>query len=123
VAFIRLWGALESLTTPEYADYEKTVKRCAFLFQNGEYHRQLLEHLREYRNSFVHAGEDSDLARTHCFQLQLYFVHLIWFHLGNVGTFKSLNEANSFLDSPSDRAELKRRLQLTQKALRFTEPS
>jgi Apea-like HEPN len=123
VAFIRLWSALESLTTPDLADYEKTVRRCAFLFQNGEYHRQLLEHLREYRNSYVHAGEDSDLARTHCFQLQLYFVHLIWFHLVNAKTFRSLDEANRFLDSPTDRVELERRLKLARKALRFTEPS
>jgi hypothetical protein len=122
IAFLRLWAALESLTTPDHADYDKTVQRCAFLFQDGTYHRQLLEHLREYRNANVHAGEDSDLARTHCFQLQLYFVQLIWFHLRNSRTFRSLDEANRFLDSPSDRIELERRLKLTRKALRFTEP-
>lgn len=118
-AFIGLWGALEALTTPNQADYEKTVKRCSFIFKDGIFHKQMLEHLREYRNVYVHTGESSDRARTHCYQLQLYFVNLIWFHVRNARFFRSLEEANQFLDSPSDLAELKRKVQLAQKAVRF----
>lgn len=118
-AFIRLWSALESLVSPGVADYEKLVRRCAFLFQEGAFHRQMLEHLREYRNGTVHSGELSDRARTLCFQLQLYFSALVWFHLRNASFFDSLDEANRFLDSPASAAEINRQLQLTRKALRF----
>lgn len=118
-AFLALWGALEVLTTPDQADYSKTVQRCSFLFKDNAFHRQMLEHLREYRNAYVHAGDASDSARTHCYQLQLYFVNLIWFHVRNAKFFRSLDEANEFLDAPSSSADLKRRLQLARKAVRF----
>lgn len=118
-SYLRLWGALESLVTPGVADYDRLINRCAFLFQDIEFHRQLLEHLREYRNVNVHAGEESERARTHCFQLQLYFVNLIWYHLSNTNFFKTLDEANTFLDLPSSKVDLKRRLQITKKALKF----
>jgi hypothetical protein len=118
-AFLRLWSALETLTTPGQADYNKVVQRCSFLFKERALHGQLLEHLREYRNANVHAGEESDRARTHCFQLQLYFVNLIWFHVQNARYFRSLEEANFFLDSPADKGSLKRHLQLRRKAVRF----
>jgi len=48
-----------------------------------------------------------------------YFASLIWFHIQNARFFRSLEEANQFLDSPSDPIELKRRVQLAQKAVRF----
>ncbi|AEG91357.1 hypothetical protein [Ramlibacter tataouinensis] len=118
-AFIRLWSALESLVTPGFADYERLVRRCAFLFQEGDFHRQMLEHLREYRNDSVHSGELSDRARILCYQLQLYFGALIWFHLRNASFFLSLEEANRFLDSPADAGQIRRQLQLARKALGF----
>ena len=118
-AFLRLWSAIESLTTPEVADYDKLVRRCAFLFQESLFHRQMLEHLREYRNGSVHSGEYSDHARTLCFQLQLYFNTLIWFHIRNANFFTSLNEANQFLDTPADKTAINRQLGLARKALKF----
>lgn len=123
-AFLRLWGALEMLATPGQgqADYSKLVQRCAFLFKDTEFNRQLLEHLREYRNANIHAGEESEQARTHCYQLQLYFVALLRFHWGNAKFFQSLDEANMFLDLPVDGKELVRRSQLINKALRLRNP-
>jgi hypothetical protein len=121
-AFIKLWSAAESLLVPERADYEKFVRRCAFLYQEGEYHRQLLEHLREYRNKSVHAGDDSELAKTHCFQLQSYFRDLMFFHLRYSADFTSLEEANSFLDLPPQKIILNRRKQLLDKAISFLSP-
>lgn len=118
-AFLRLWGAVEALATPGQADYDKLIRRCSFLFKDNEYHRQLLEHLREYRNANIHAGEESDRARTHCYQLQLYFANLIWFHISSAWYFRSIDEANEFLDSPSDQTSLNRRLDLIRKAVRF----
>ncbi|MCX7169507.1 MAG: hypothetical protein NTY41_04230 [Proteobacteria bacterium] len=118
-AFIRLWGAIEALTSPGFANYDQVVRRCSFLFRDTQYHQQILEHLREYRNQSIHAGDQSDNAKTHCFQLQLYFNHLIWFHLGNVGFFVSLEETNAFLDLAPNKTTLLRSKQLVQKAIRF----
>lgn len=118
-AFVRLWGALEGLATPGQADYDKLVQRCSFLFKEFTYHGQVLEHLREYRNASLHAGDESENARTHCFQLQMYFVNLVWFHIRNATYFSSLDEANTYLESPPDSVALKRRRQLVQKAIRF----
>jgi hypothetical protein len=118
-AFLRLWTAVEVLTTPGKADFDKLIRRCAFLFQQGAFHRQMLEHLREYRNSTVHAGEYSDRARAMCFQLQLYFNALIWFHMGNATAFQSLDEANQFLDMPPDKAAISRQIKLGRRALKY----
>lgn len=123
VAFLRLWGALEALLTPEYADYEKLVSRCAFLFSDVAYHTQVLEHLREYRNVSVHAGEQSGLARTHCYQLQMYYVTAAWFHVRHATYFSSHQESLGFLDCPASGDELKRRIKLLRKAVKFTAPS
>jgi hypothetical protein len=119
VALIRLWGALESLTTPSEANYDMLTRRCSFLFKERDYHKQVLEHLREYRNSSVHAGDQSERAKTNCFQLQFYFHHLLIFHLNNSNTFKSLEEANKFLDLPSEKGELENRKSLIEKAIKF----
>lgn len=122
-AFLRLWSALESLTTPIVADYDKLIRRTCFLFSDHEYHRQVLEHLREYRNANVHAGEESDNAKIHCFQLQMYFLTAAWFFIHNATRFSSLEEAGEFLDLPPGRSELLRRLELVKGALKFTAPS
>jgi hypothetical protein len=120
-AFLKLWGVLEALTTPagQRDDYKKLVRRCSFLFKESAFHRQILEHLREYRNENIHAGAESDNARIHCYQLQFYLDKLLWFHLGNATDFRCLDETYWFLDSPADQKELQRRAELTRKALRF----
>jgi len=121
-AYLRLWGALEELTTPGAADYEKLVRRCAFLFREHDYHLQVLEHLREYRNSNVHAGEESQAAKTHCFQLQMYYVNAAWFYIRNGKRFANLDEANQFLDLPPDVPKLRSRLKLIKGAIKFMTP-
>ena len=121
-AFVRLWGALEALVTPDIADYEALVRRTAFVFQDGDYHRQILEHLREYRNNHLHGGLESSHARTHCFQLQMYFVQMAWFFIRNTKSFPSLCEVNEFLDQSPKLPILKRQLALTKRAIRFVQP-
>jgi len=118
-AFIKLWGAVEALTNPGVANYDLVIRRCSFLYSDNVYHRQILEHLREYRNQSVHAGDQSDVAKVHCFQLQRYFYSLIFFHLANVHEFATLEEANQFLDLPPDKATLLKQKRMRQKALHF----
>lgn len=119
-ALIRLWGAMEELLSPNGANYDLVTRRCSFLFKERDYHRQLLEHLREYRNANIHAGEQSETVKTLCYQLQFYFLHLIKFHLSNSKIFESLVQANEFLDLPTDQNILEMRRKLIDKAIRFT---
>ncbi|RZT91075.1 hypothetical protein EV681_4598 [Advenella incenata] len=109
-AFLRLWSALEALLSPNFAEQMKLVQRCSALFKEREYYTQLLEHLREYRNTNVHAGEQSERAKTHCYQLQFFFHVLIDFLIRNAKEFRTLDEALAFLDYPTDIELLKRRV-------------
>lgn len=120
-AMIRLWGAVEGLLAPSENNYDLVTRRCAFLFDDYDYHKQVLEHLREYRNANVHSGDQSDKAKMNCFSLQFYFYNIIIFHLKNQGEFSTLDEANSFLDLPLDNQTTKNRIRLLQKALKFRE--
>lgn len=119
VALIKLWGAIETLAAPSEANYDLITRRCSFLFTNRNYHKQVLEHLREYRNISIHAGDQSERVKSNCYQLQFYYYHLVMFHLKNADQFKSLEEANNFLDLPSDISTLKNRKRLIDKAIKF----
>ncbi|NIC05638.1 hypothetical protein [Billgrantia bachuensis] len=118
-AAIRLWGALESLASPGEARYDNIVKRCSFLFAEDDYHRQILEHLREFRNRSIHSGDQSEKAKTFCYQMQFYLRQLVLFHFHRVSDFASLDEANSFLDMPADGAVLRRQRRLIDRAMKF----
>jgi hypothetical protein len=118
-SFLKLWGAFESLLTPNRADYDALVDRCSFLFTDSIYHRQVLMHLREYRNSSVHAGQETRQAKTNCFLLQGYYSHLFWFLIFNSLRFESLAEIHNFLSVPDDLNELKKRRQLYDRAIKF----
>jgi hypothetical protein len=120
-AFIRLWGALEQITTlpNERSKHESVVNHSAFIFKEFEYHKQVLEHLREARNQSIHSGEQSDKAKTHCYQLQFYFRELISFYLRGGNEFSNLSEAFQFLDLSPVPDELLKTRKLVNQALRF----
>lgn len=121
-AFTRLWGAVERLSSPGRGDYDAVVRRCAFLWDDTGFATQALEHLREYRNSCVHAGSESTQAKTYCFQLQQHFRPLVLFHIGNAGHFRTLQEANEFLDMPTDLDVLRKLRQTVARVSRFRSP-
>lgn len=119
LALVKLWAAIEALTIPSGSNYDLLTRRCAFLFDEYDYHQQVLENLREYRNSNVHAGKENDKAKTYCFLLQRYFRQLVLFHLKQVEKFKTLDDANSFLDLPAKKSNLENKKKLIEKAIRF----
>jgi hypothetical protein len=121
-AFLKAWGALEALTTPTHANYDTLIKRVSFLFEDSDYHTQVIEHLRAYRNASVHTGEESENARIHCFQLQKYYAAMTWFCIQNGSYFRNLDELGSFLDLPTDRKKLDDRLKILRKAIKFRTP-
>lgn len=124
VAIIKLWGALETLIKSDYNNSDAIVRRCSFLFYpENKYHKQMLEHIREYRNANVHAGDSNDHSKKICFQLQFYFRNLIFFHIHNYYKFSSLDEANSFLDLSTDKSKLEIEKLKIERAIEFLSPN
>jgi hypothetical protein len=122
-AFIRLWSALERLASPEHGDYDAIVRRCAFLWDDPAFATQTLEHLREYRNGYMHTGTEMPEAKIYCFQLQQHFRPLVFFHIGNSTRFHHLKDANKFLDLPTDVTALKKLHQSVVRASHFRKSS
>lgn len=118
-AFLSLWTSIERLISPGRGDYDAFVRRCAFLFEDAEFHIEVLKHLKQYRNEFVHAGRSTTQVKAHCFELQVYFRALVQFYLGQRKFFTSIADANAMLDLPPDRGKLRVQQQVIAKALRF----
>ncbi|WP_047691473.1 hypothetical protein [Vibrio sp. ZOR0018] len=119
VAVLRAWGALECIAAPNDSNCDAVPIRCSFLYEEHEYHRQILEHLREYRNRNVHAGQENTMAKSYGFQVQRYFITLFLFHISQQGNFTSIDEANRFLDLPPKEASLINLKNLIDKSLKF----
>jgi hypothetical protein len=118
-AFLALWGLLEKLTSTLLDTYKITIRRTLFLFQEREYHQQILNHLRNYRNRAVHAGEETEEIETLLIQLKFYVEQLLFFHIYNKLGFSSMPEAAEFMDLPHDTSVLKKQIKLLEKAVRF----
>lgn len=119
IAVLRSWGALESLAAPNENNCDSVTIRCSFIFEEYEYHQQILEHLREYRNRNVHAGQESAMAKSYGFQIQRYFKQLFIFHIRQQGNFKSIDEANKFLDLPADKEKILHLQSIVEKSISF----
>ena len=78
--FIKLWAVLEMLTATSNAQYDTTVKRALFLFEERELMRHVLQHLRDQRNMSVHDDAGLDFSQTYVFQLKRCVEQLIAFH-------------------------------------------
>ena len=119
ISFLELWILLEKLTATTNANYEKMVKRVAFLYKEGDLVKQIIQHLRLYRNSNVHTGQRSERISKYVYQLKRYVEELIWFNLRNYFKFANLEEAASLLDLPVDSNILKNRVKILNKGIKF----
>lgn len=116
-AFVRLWGLLEDMTGTRPTDsHDITISRAVFHYaaQNRNLHKQILNHLKNYRNASVHAGEASEAIETYLYQLKRYVEDLLKFHLeshpaSNPG-FETFEEAVRFLSQPADPAAARKKI-------------
>ena len=118
--FLSLWRILEQLVTPN-GNYDRTTKRVSFLFEDVEYHQQVLGHLRHHRNAFVHEGNTSIYFETLAYQTKFYVDLLLEFHFTNRFGFGSLAEIGEMLDSPTDEQTVKETLNVLTKKTRLIE--
>jgi hypothetical protein len=84
-------------------------------FPQGD--KQMLRHLKDYGNRFVHESAENTAIETCIYQLKNYIEELLSFHLNH--SFRSLSEACEFLDLPSDRDILNKQIQSRRDAKRF----
>ena len=78
-AFLRLWIVLEELTHTCSDGYKVTIRRASFVFKEREYHRQILNHLRDLRNSFVMHTERQTISKHTCINLKDMLKHFYFF--------------------------------------------
>jgi hypothetical protein len=117
-AFLKLWSVLEQLTNTEES-YKVTIRRASFVFEDRNFCQQVLRHLRDYRNKFVHEAADSSEIETYIYQLKSFVEPLLSFHLGNKYGFESIEKASEFLDIPSDKEELSSRIKKMKYAQKY----
>jgi hypothetical protein len=122
VAFLLLWGVLETLTHTINADYERMVRRVAFHYRDAELQKQILQHLRTFRNESVHSGYRKTQIEGVLYQLKECVDDLIIFHLANHFRFQSFEEAAAFSDLNPDLSSLKTGLKKYRNALRYRTP-
>lgn len=119
VAFLRLWGLLEHLTASDPNRSDRTLERAAFIFAEHHLARDILYHLREQRNRYVHADAADHPITEFAEQLRGIVDALLDVHLFLGGYMGSLQEIGEFLSLPATHESRKRRVRLLRLADRF----
>lgn len=120
VAFLQLWAILEKLTNTVGSNYDETIKRTSWIFED-DYRleiRETLEILRHHRNRYVHAGNTgSENTETAALLKTIIDPHLVRL-LNNTFRVGSLAEYGERLSLPAGTKELERLHSWTARALR-----
>ena len=117
--FLQLWSLLELLTGTNGERYDETIRRTLFICEEREFHRLILEHLRDRRNAQVHQADGSSKVEQHVYQLKRYVEELLRLHHACCGRFKNMAEIGEFLSLPDNPAVLRERRRLYGQALVF----
>lgn len=123
-SFIRLWQVLEAVTltaggSRKSDSLKTTIKRAAFVNTEADFHHALLDMLRQVRNRLIHSGTDTSEIAYYLYRLKTYVENLILFHLGTGGGFSNRGDAVEFLELPSSRDEINRRISVLRKGLAY----
>lgn len=103
-AFAKLWAVLEYLTCTGSANYDVTMRRALFLRSaERQLQRQILHHLKDFRNSVVHHDTWSRDTEQLIWHLKVFVDHLLVFLIQRCNYFESPDEVGQFLDLPRSR--------------------
>lgn len=117
--FLKLWSLAETLTHTGGSQYDVTIRRIQFLFDDRTLAKHLLEHLRQQRNQSVHGDTVKEDSRVLVYQAKGYVEALIDFHAGVGRRLASMEEAALMMDLPSEVSILRRRIGLLNRAIRY----
>jgi hypothetical protein len=118
-SFLKLWSILEALTNTLNLQYDHTIRRVSFIFEDREFHKHVLHHLRKQRNYCIHKSIPLEDEELNIYQLKRYVEHLLWFHMSCKFKFQSLEEAGDFLALSSDKKTLNDKLKKIKYARKF----
>lgn len=118
-SFLKLWSLLEYLTRSGNQRYDVTIERAACLWNDHAFHKEILRHLRDHRNSAVHADQSGGEITKLLYQLKRYVEGLLQFHTFHGHKFLNLDEIILFLDLPTEKSTLTQRKRLIGKRLKF----
>lgn len=118
-AYLKLWSVLELLTNSQHESYKVLINRTSFIFLDRQFHRQVLNQLREYRNKYVHTDAENADIEIYMYQLKRYVEKMLGFHLGNTTRFESMEEVTKFLNLPYEKNTIESRIKLLKIAQRF----
>ena len=116
-AFIKLWSVIEYWTGSWNKD--DSIQRLCFLFKDASYNKQILTHLKEYRNRIIHGDYYNQDEKDFLFQLLYYVNSILSFHIWNKYGFKTIEDTYEFLSIPSDEVEILMKIDLYKKASNF----
>lgn len=123
ICFLRAWTVLEILLNTDKNDL--LIKRCNSIYNQDSkpINKQLLESLRQYRNEYVHKGDNGLDPLIACYNVQKFIFNLIVrVNLRHARFFKNINEVNSFLDNNvADLKELENRKSIINKTIKIKE--
>jgi hypothetical protein len=119
--FLKLWSLLEFLTCSR-DDYNLLVRGVRFFFEDAALVSQILRHLRERRNDFVHSAVETDRTRTLVFQIKPFVERMMHYHVASGLKFKDREDAASYLDLPKDPEEIRNKIKHHRMALVFRSP-
>ncbi|MGQ3892880.1 hypothetical protein [Legionella sp. CNM-4043-24] len=119
VGLMRIWNAIEILTSKQEDSFDKVVKRFSLLYANEPYRLQILMYIRDFRNRFVHNNEDDINAKHYCFELQKAFKDMLFFQLHNSSIFESFDDMLAFLDLPKTKSALTKKSKLINRAVKY----
>ena len=74
---------------------------------------------KNYRNKYVHAGEESSVVELYLFQLKQVVEDLLMFYINNHFNFNSFREMGDFLNQPHKIEDLRYRADLAKNALHY----
>jgi len=119
VAFLQMWSILEKLTNTIGANYDKTLKRTVWLYNDRRIAREFLECARLQRNLYVHAAHSTEEPDQAAYLIKSFVdPHLVRLIRNDFGV-TSLEEYGQLLSLPTDVKILKRDKLWIAKALRI----
>lgn len=101
VAVTKLWGALESLVVKEQTNCELMPTRIAARYEDFQFTKQLVMHIKDYRNELIHEGFGDDDSIHRAYHLQRFLSDMLTFYISKNFAFSTLDEANGLLDKIS----------------------
>lgn len=121
VAFLRMWGILESLTGTIGKRYDETINRATWFSQDRQLAKEIMGYLRRYRNEYVHAARSADNCDQVAQEIKSFVdAHLLCL-LHNDFNACSMEEYASFLSLPTSIDQLKARRRQHMRAIRLRE--